>query len=193
MTWLQITSFLFSTITIHAYYVRATEIFFISLFLCLFNLWYHTTYYKVISWITTFVSVYYFTYTSLTLLVTQNPLVLCVFIIVFTYYNMAIAYSPELKMKWHMILHFHVIMLSHFYLWWSLIPKETDNCTLILDIWTRKKGTQCPNGFMIRDKYRFYLQYGVDLCFVCSGIVAFSTVISFILGRLTGSSFWIFP
>lgn len=116
MIWLQITSFLFSTITIHAYFKSATDIFIYSLFLSLFSLWYFCTYNMVIKWLHYFVCIYYFVYTTLTLFCLQSPLLLTLIIFAFTLYNMETAYSPQLKLKWNIILHFHIIMCSHFYL-----------------------------------------------------------------------------
>ena len=116
MIWLQMSSFLFSTITIHAYSKGSTDIFVYSLFLTLFNLWYYCTYNAYLKHISQFVSLYYFFYTELTLIVQNNPLCLTIIIFATTLYNLHIAYSPELKLKWHIILHFHTIACSHFYL-----------------------------------------------------------------------------
>jgi hypothetical protein len=120
MLCLQITSVLFSTITIHAYCKKTFDIFLLSLLLALFNLWHNCAQHTVIQWINKFISTYYFFYMSLELLLMQSPLILCAPIILFTYYNYEIAYNQQLKLKWHVILHCHVIACSHFYLGWFI-------------------------------------------------------------------------
>lgn len=112
---LQLTSVCFVTIVIHAYHKKLTDIFYLSLMVCIFSLWYHTGHNKTVKIFDMFFATLYWAYTATELFDKRSWIVIFSFAIAIQYLVLFTASGAE-KEAWHVSMHFFVLIGSHLYI-----------------------------------------------------------------------------